>query len=315
VPPSPDLDRAQRIFWDLIAAPTGVGPGAEEMAKAGTLDSSDLSFLIRGDERLGPAERLDIYADMYFYRLRDSLAEDFAKVAAIAGGDRFHNLVTDYLLVHPSSHWSMRDLGKALPAYLEGHPLREEFPYLADLARLEWARIDVFDEADAAPLTRAEITGIPQEEIADLRLRLVPACRLLALDWNVAPVWRRLEEMEEGSEPGGINSASVEAPEEGEAHEAVTIDPPERRCVTLRVWRKGFHVLHRGTRPDEHACLAGMEPGGASLPRIGEVILDHLEGQGSGGEDAAQSAARRIAALIETWIEDGIVRAFGSTKL
>jgi hypothetical protein len=315
VPPSPDLDRAQRIFWDLIAAPTGVGPGAEEMARAGKIDSSDLSFFVRGDERLGPAERLDIYADMYFYRLRDSLAEDFAKVRAIAGGDRFHNLVTDYLLVHPSSHWSMRDLGKALPSYLGGHALHEEFPYLPDLARLEWARIDVFDEADAAPLTRSEIPGIPRESIAALRLRLVPACRLLALDWNVAPVWRRLEEISEGSEPGGINSASVEAAGESAPSEAVAVDPPERKRVTLRVWRKGFDVLHRGTRPDEHACLAEMERGGASLPRIGEIVLEGLSEEGAGGADAAEAAARRIAALMETWIEDGIVKAIGSTNL
>ena len=70
----PDLARAQCIFWDLITAPTGVEPGAADLVRSGKLDAADLSFLIRGDERLGPADRLNIYADMYFYRLRDSLA-------------------------------------------------------------------------------------------------------------------------------------------------------------------------------------------------------------------------------------------------
>jgi len=309
VPFSPDLDRVQRIFWDLIAAPTGVEAGAEELAKAGRIESPDLSFLVRGDEALGPADRLNIYADMYFYRMRDSLAEDFAKVAAILGGARFHNLVTDYLLVHPSTFWSMRDLGRALPAYLEGHALREEFPYLPDLARLEWTRIDVFDAEDATPLARDEITGLPREKIADLRLRLVPACRLLALEWNVAPVWRRLEEIGGTSEHGGIHSASVETPEEGEASSAAEIEAPERKRVTLRVWRKEFDVLHRGTRPDEHGCLAEMGRGGVSLSRIGELILETLEEDSAGGADPAAAAARRLAVLIETWIGDGIVRS------
>ena len=123
MPSPPDLPRTQKLIFTLITAPTGVEPGAAALVSAGRLESTDLSFVIRGDDRLRPAHRLSIYADMYFYRLRDSLYEDFPKVAAVIGGARFHNLVTDYLLVHPSSFWSMRNLGKAFPGFLKGHEL------------------------------------------------------------------------------------------------------------------------------------------------------------------------------------------------
>ena len=231
-------------------------------------------------------------------------------MAAVIGGARFHNLITDYLLVHPSSFWSLRNLGREMSGYLDGHPLREEFPFLSDLARLEWARIDVFDEADADPLTREQITGVPQEAIPDLRLRLVPACRVLALSWNVAPVWRRIEDLAESRERCGINSASVDASEAPEAAPAVEIDSPERKPAFLRVWRRKFTVYHRSIRADEHACLAEMDRAGESLPRIGEVILEDFPRDHGADEksDPAAAAARRIAALIEMWIEDGIVR-------
>ena len=103
--------------------------------------------------------RLDVYADMYFYRLRDCLAEDFPKLAELVGEARFHNLVTDYLLRHPSSHPSLRELGRRLPAFLADHAIAAEFPVAADLARLEWARVDVFDERDVAD-------AIPKAEAA-----------------------------------------------------------------------------------------------------------------------------------------------------
>ena len=77
------LRQIQEMVWDLIAAPEGVEKGAADMKKSGILETTDLSFLVRGDDRLSPAQRLDIYASMYFYRLRDGLAGDFSKVAEV----------------------------------------------------------------------------------------------------------------------------------------------------------------------------------------------------------------------------------------
>ena len=142
---SPGLKASQQLFWDLITAPKGVAAGASDLAEKGRLDSNNLAFLVEPSSRLSPAEHLDIYADMYFYRLRDALAEDYSKVTAVTGGARFHNFVTDFLLAHPSRHPSMRYLGAPLAGMLASHALNDEMPYLADLARLEWARIDVFD--------------------------------------------------------------------------------------------------------------------------------------------------------------------------
>ncbi len=70
----PDLRGLQSLFWGLISAPEGAGKQVAELHRAGVLESEDLSFLVRPDDRLGRVERLDIYADMYFYRLRDCLA-------------------------------------------------------------------------------------------------------------------------------------------------------------------------------------------------------------------------------------------------
>ena len=55
-----DLKSIQTLFWDLISAPEGVEKGAQQLKRNGRLRTTDLSFLVKGDERLGPAARLDI---------------------------------------------------------------------------------------------------------------------------------------------------------------------------------------------------------------------------------------------------------------
>src|SRR5262249_592418 len=150
------LSRTESLFWNLITAPEGVGPGLETLVRKGQAAPGAIDALIAGDERLPAAERLDIYANMYFFRLLDCLREDFPRLAPALGEDRFHNLATDYLLAHPSEHPSLRYLGRRLPEFLAGHALARESACLTDLARLEWTRADLFDASDARPLGRED---------------------------------------------------------------------------------------------------------------------------------------------------------------
>ncbi len=287
--PFPDLRGVQSLFWRLLSAPEGVSQGTAELHRAGELESQDLSFLVRPDARLGPVERLDIYADMYFYRLRDCLTEDFPKLAARIGDARFHNLATDYLLAHPSTHFSLRQLGRALPDFLRTHPLEREFPALADLARLDWARVDVFDDADAAPLSLQELLeggGAAPEKFA---VALIPSARLLRVDAAVLPLWRRLD-------------AAGAARENGERKRSA-----RGETGAVRVWRKRFAVFHRSLPADEEQCLRALAAGAATLAQLGELLVEQ-QPPGAPPERAAQ----RLAALLDLWASDELLTSQSS---
>ncbi len=79
---SMDLRGVQSLFWKLVTAPEGVAKGVRALRAQGELDDEDLSFFVRPGAPLAAVARLDVYADMYFYRLRDCLAEDFSRVKA-----------------------------------------------------------------------------------------------------------------------------------------------------------------------------------------------------------------------------------------
>lgn len=294
---SPDLRRTQELFWDLIAAPQGVRTGLANLRASGKMDSVDLSFMICGDDRLAPEDRLDIYASMYFYRLRDSLAEDFPKVAAVIGGAAFHNLVTDYLLAHPSRHWSLRHLGAPFAGFLAGHDLSRTLPFLADLARLEWARIEMFDAADADVLTREEAAVAGPE----LHLALIPAATILSIQWNVAPIWRHLEHETSPDDGGGSNSAAVTGDTHEEFAAPAAVERPEEKKTPILVWRKGFAVYHRTLQPIESPCLEVVLRDGVVLPDLCEILM------GGEKEPDAQAAMQTVAGLLGRWLEDGLV--------
>jgi hypothetical protein len=286
---SPDLREVQSLFWLLLTAPEGASQGVAELRRAGQLESEDLSFLVRSDTGLGPIERLDIYAGMYFYRLRDCLAEDFPKLAIRIGAARFHNLVTDYLLAHPSTHFSLRELGRALPDFLRGHPLAREFPALSDLARFEWARVDVFDDADAAPLSRQALLEEGASAPEKFAVTLIPSARLLRLDASVLKLWRQLRDSD-----GTQRDDEVTGSSRGETR-------------GVRVWRKGFSVFHSSLPADEESCLQALAAGGATLAQLGELLLERRPPDAPPGQ-----AAQRLAELLDLWARDELLTACSS---
>ena len=276
----PDLRGVQELFWKLITAPEGVAQGAAELRREGALESEDLSFLVPPHQTLRSTDRLDIYADMYFHRLHDCLAEDFPALRAHLGHARFHNLVTDYLLGHPSTHFSLRELGRALPDFLASHARGREFPALADLARLEWARVDVFDDADAVPLSREEVLERGASAPERFGLVLVTAARLLRVDASVLPLWKQLDAEK------GANSAAG----------------PRRESCAVRVWRKGFSIFHVSMQPDEERCLAALASGSLSLAELGEILAGAQP-----SEVTETRLAERFAALLDLWTRDEIL--------
>jgi hypothetical protein len=272
------LAELQRLFFELVTAPEGV---ARELQKR-DLPAARVEAAIAGDARASAVERLDVYGHMYFFRILDVLRGDYPKVLAVVGDDAFHNLTTDYLQAHPSRHPSLRFAGAALPGVVRDHGLAGQRPWLAELAALEWARVDVFDRADAAPLAREAVAALPPDGFASLALRPVPAVALVPAAFLVEETWR-------GVEHGGEAAAPGRAPEDH----------------ALLVWRRGVTVHHRPVAGRERRALGALTSGaistfGALCAALTDGTLDRLD------DDQAASAA---VGLLGAWLADEILAA------
>lgn len=122
---------------------------------------------------------------MYFFRIRDSLKEDFPSILFLLGEDGFHRLVTDYLIRYPSTHWSLRDVGRHMASFLSRYKKLQHHPHLKDLARFEWALMEAFDAADAKTLKEESLVHLRAAAWPKLNLKTIPAFQILSFDWEV----------------------------------------------------------------------------------------------------------------------------------
>ncbi|MGH8337315.1 MAG: HvfC/BufC family peptide modification chaperone, partial [Gammaproteobacteria bacterium] len=224
-----ELAQLQALLYRLIVAPDGV---AEALANDG--GGINLESIIVGDARLTAVERAAIYADAYFYRLLDVLKEDFPATLAVTGEDEFHNLITGYLIAHPSTEPSLLYAGCYLADYLDQPPMLARWPFIGDLVRLERALIESFHAADAPALERAAVQSIPPHQWPALLLKLHPATHLLRLQWRVEEIVRA----------GDQNSTTTEA---------------AAAPVTMLVWRRHARVFYRTAEAAEEAALNLIE--------------------------------------------------------
>jgi hypothetical protein len=139
--------------------------------------------LVKPNSHLTAFERLEIYNRSYWSRVLDAFSEDFPGVRALVGAPGFDRLRRAYLADCPSESFTMRDLGRHLVRWLEAHPAyAEPHPAAAlDMAKLEWAEIESFDEAEEVRLTPQDVATLDP----DASLQLQPHIRLLEVTYSV----------------------------------------------------------------------------------------------------------------------------------
>jgi hypothetical protein len=106
-------------------------------------------------------------------------------VAALVGGDSFATMACELWHRHPPVRGDLACWGDALPEFVDLNPQLADVPYLADVARVEWAlhRAAGVSDAAADPASFALLT---QADPATFTLRLAPGTAVINSDWPVA---------------------------------------------------------------------------------------------------------------------------------
>lgn len=225
-----------------------------------SLEPAALLSQVRGDARASAEARVAIYARMYVARLGEVLGEVYPLTARWLG-DEADDVFTGYVRTHPSRSPSLRGYGSRLPEHLVSRGA------VASLARLEWARYDVFDAADDPLLTRERLASLPPDAFATLELRCIRASSLFSCAHDAAALFA--------------------------AGAAVDVDPLP---TTLLVWRDPPQVFHRVVGTEE-AALLQMVQRGTTLGQLCDAIAS------ADREDAAKD----VFAHVGRWLADHLL--------
>jgi hypothetical protein len=125
--------------------------------------------------RLSPGERFDVYRQGYVARLVECLADDYPVLEQALGDEGFGALARAYVARFPSTAPNLNAYGRHMAALCD----EEGRAFEADLARLEWAIVEVVHAPVAPPLTMDRLAAMPMEAWATATLAASPAVRVV----------------------------------------------------------------------------------------------------------------------------------------
>jgi hypothetical protein len=265
------LRATQELFWRVIAWPTGVEDFLAHADEATRRAFADTFASSEGFDRVA---RMNVYANAYFWRLHEVIVDQLELTAWLAGGPRFHDFVTDYVLQHPSRDADVGRFAAGLPEALRQHALQRAIPGIADVAAVEWAIVSAIDGPDDDVLHADALAAIAPERWPALRLHAVRTASLHACRLDFAALHR--------------------AREAGEAPP----DPPASHDHAILVWRTpDLDVHYRSVAPPEARALHALLDAGT----FGELC------EAAAGPRADEASPAAVVAWLRRWLHDGLV--------
>jgi len=153
-----------------------------------------------------PAANVAVYRNNADWQFRNSLALSFPVLRRRVGDDYFRQLAFHYRQRFPSRsgdlHWVGRDFADFLALHLAGG----DYAWLADLARLEWAREQAGIAHELPALGVEALAKFPPEDLGSLVFDLQPSLRLGASAYPVLSVW--LANQTENASPVGQSAGA-----------------------------------------------------------------------------------------------------------
>ena len=225
---------------------------------------------------LSVSARLAVYRHHVLTSLTAALEATFPVVCRLVDRRFFGWLADRYIREHPPTGPCLVEYGADLPEFVAAFPACANLPWLADVARLEWAMNMAMHAPDVVPLAPEWLGGTAPSALGQLALRLDPSLTLLASRWPVDAIWR--------------------AARDGDATSTVDLDAG---AVQLEVRRAGDAVVYRAL-PCATFVFREALAAGRTLTEAVETALD---------VDPALDVAAEIRALLD----DRLVWSHGGT--
>lgn len=138
----------------------------------------------------GNKDRFNVYRNNVAVSLRDALGDTFPVVKQLVGEDFFAGLAQAFVRENLPRTPVLLEYGGAFPRFIERFPPADAVPYLADMARVEWAWLQAYHAADAEPLAADALATVPEGKLDDVRFETHPSLWLVSSEWPVISMWQ-----------------------------------------------------------------------------------------------------------------------------
>ncbi len=249
-----ELMKLQRRMASAVMQPLTRQETMRRRRADGSHMDQEANAFIKPNDRLTSFERLEIYNRQYWFRIFASFEEDFAGLQAVLGNKAFETLMHAYLESHPSSSFTLRNLGTHLLIWMDtNHSYLKPRTRLArDMAQLEWAHIEAYDSAEFPVSSPEEMAAVSMET----QLSLQPYVQLLELFYPVDDLLIQVRH-----ETGSSDTSSNNATTARKTHFVRRVAEMEPRHLYLAVHRQQLVVYYKRLQPEEYRMLQAIQAG------------------------------------------------------
>lgn len=219
------------------------------------------------DGRFPDGRRLQVYRNNVSASLTGALSAVYPVVTRLVGTGFFGYAADQYLRQYPVRSANLHDVGHALGDFLQDFPAAAGHPYLADVARLEWAWHQAFHGPEHAPLDPASLASVPAARQPDLRFSLHPTAGLLASIYPVFSIWQI-------HQTDGEDDHRVDL--DGGGEQGLLLRP-HTHVEVLPLARGEFTLLHSLARGDSLATACDLAFHQDPQLDLGGTLQKHLQ--------------------------------------
>jgi hypothetical protein len=152
-------------------------------------DNVEAAAAIIGDGLL-PEARLNIYRNTFIGTLTTALRLSFPAVHRLVGAEFFEDSASIFAAAAPPRAAYLNAYGEAFPAFLAQFAPAAALPYLADVARLEWAVNRALHALEVEPLDLGRLEAIDPEGQGRITFITHPSVGLVHSNYPVDAIWR-----------------------------------------------------------------------------------------------------------------------------
>jgi hypothetical protein len=139
-------------------------------------------------------KRFSVYRNNVAISLIEAMAANFPAIERLVGEAFFASLAKAYIFEHPPSIPMLFLYGDQFAEFLETFEPVKELPYLADVARVEFAWLQAYHAADEDIVDAPSLAAIPAENVGQAIFSAHPASWVFRSIWPAATIVSRNRE-------------------------------------------------------------------------------------------------------------------------
>jgi len=215
-----------------------------------------------------PTARLAVYRNNVVSSLIDAVADTFPVTQELVGEEFFRAMAAVFVRQHPPRSRVLAHYGREFAHFVDGFEPARAVPYLADVVRLEHARVLAYHAADADPLTAEMLDAAMSsgEDLGALQLVCHPSASVLVSAYAIVSLWAA----HQGD--GDLSAVDPALPE------SALVVRPGLDVLVLRLppgAARFVIALQAGAGLADAAALAAGEAADFDLPKVLALLMGH----------------------------------------